>query len=123
MPVIIASKNRFKGTVNIPSLNTEVTVIEITGAVDDYLIEGYIDLSALQSGDKVIVREYIAVDGMNYRIFLNAPFSYPVDEPVIRLHTKTLLYDNKFKVTIEQIEGTPPRSFPFAFIQEIMGIA
>jgi len=122
MPVIIDSKNRFVGTVTLTALDVETTVIEITGATDDYLVEGYIDLSELSSGDKVTIKEYIAVDGINYKTFINTEFSAPLAESVIRFHTKTLLYNHKYKVTITQTSGTL-RSFPFAFIQEIMGIA
>ena len=122
MPVVVASKTRYFGTATPPDLNTETTVVEITGASDDYIVEGYIDLSQLQSGDAVEVREYIAVDGVNYQLYARVTYSGAVSEPVIRFHAKTLLYNMKYKVAIVQTQGTL-RSFPFGFIQEVLGTA
>ena len=122
MPVVVASKTRYSGTVSPPALNTETIVVEITGASDDYIVEGYIDLSQLQSGDAVEVREYIAVDGVNYQLYAMVTYSGAVSEPVIRFHAKTLLYNMKYKVAIVQTQGTL-RSFPFGFLQEVLGTA
>jgi len=120
MAIIIASKTRYAGTVSPSSLNSEITVIEITGASDDYIVEGYMDLSALQSNDNLTVREYIAVDGTNYYTFLTVPYYGPVSDPIIRFHAKTLQYNMKYKVTVSQTSGTL-RSFPYSFIQEVLG--
>jgi hypothetical protein len=120
VPVVVASKTEYTGTVTPSDLNVETTVVEITGASDDYIIEGYIDLSQLQSGDAVEVREYIAVDGANYQLYARVTYSGPVSEPVIRFHAKTLLYNMKYKVTIIQTQGTL-KSFPYGFIQEVLG--
>jgi hypothetical protein len=103
------------------ALNTETTVLEIAGASDDYMVEGYLDLSALQSGDTLVVKEYISVDGQNYWTFLTVTYNGPVSDPIIRFHTKTLLYNMKYKVTINQTAGSATRSFPYAFIQEVLG--
>lgn len=100
----------------------EVTIVEVTGETDDYMVEGYIDLSGLQSGDSIIIYEYIAVDGENYRLFLNVTIQGPVSEPVQRFHTKTLLYNMKYKVAIKQTSGTV-RSFQYKFIKEVLGTA
>jgi hypothetical protein len=102
-------------------LNTETTVIEITAQSDDYMVEGWIDLGNLASGDTVVIREYVAVDGTNYRLFI-PPTTYngPVDAPAIRFHTKQLTYNMKYKVTITQTAGTL-RSFPYGFILEVLG--
>jgi len=120
MPIIIASKTRYTGTASPSALNTETTVVEITAQSDDYIVEGWIDLKALTSGDTVIIREYVAVDGVNYRTFLTASYSGPVSDPIIRFHSKQFTYDMKYKVTITQIAGTL-RSFPYRFILEVMG--
>jgi hypothetical protein len=120
MPIYIQSKTRYSGSVIPDNLNIETTVVEIGGQVDDYLIEGYIDLSTLASGDEVEVREYIAVDGVNYQLFTKVTYSDVVSEPVIRFHTKTLLYNMKYKVTIIQTKGIL-RDFPYGFIVEVMG--
>jgi hypothetical protein len=85
-------------------------------------VEGWIDLGALDSGDAVIVREYIAVDGVNYRTFVTVTYSGPVSDPIVRFHSKQLTYNMKYKVTITQISGTL-RSFPYSFILEVLGTA
>jgi len=120
MPIVIQTKNRYSGTVSPSDLNTETTVVELGPNDDDYLVEGYIDLSQLAEGDAVTVCEYIAVDGQNYQKFICTDFSGPLGNPVIRFHTKTLLASMKYRVTITQTQGTL-RSFPYGFIEEIMG--
>jgi hypothetical protein len=122
MPVVIASKSRFYGTVTPPALNTETTVVEIGAQSDDYIVEGYIDVSQLQSGDALEIREYIAVDGTNYQLFLHTTLSGSISEPVIRFHAKTLIFLMKYKLTIAQTSGTP-RSFPYGFVLEVLGTA
>jgi hypothetical protein len=120
MPVIVARKVRYAGTVTPPGLNVETVVVDIPPQEDDYLVEGYLDLGALASGDSVEVREYVAVDGSSYRLFLRVAVSGPVPEPVLRFHTKTLLYGMAYRVTVVQTAGTP-RGFPYGFIVEILG--
>jgi len=120
VPVVVASKTRYIGTVTPTNLNVETVVVEIPTQTDDYLVEGYIDLSQLAEGDNVVIKEYIAVDGVNYREFCTVTYTGSITEPIIRFHTKTLLYNMKYKVTITQTAGTL-RSFPYRFILELMG--
>jgi hypothetical protein len=120
MPVIIQSKTRYTGTVSPSALNTETTVIEITAQSDDYIVEGWLDISALASGDTLVINEYVAVDGTNYRLFLSVTYSGPVDTPAIRFHSKQFTYDMKYKVTVTQTAGTL-RSFPYRFLLEVLG--
>jgi len=122
MPVVVASKSRFYGTVTPSGLNVETTVVEIGAQSDDYIVEGYIDVSQLKAGDALEIREYIAVDGSNYQLFLRTSLSGPVSEPVIRFHAKTLLFLMKYKVTVAQTSGTL-RSLPYGFILEVLGTA
>ena len=122
MPVIIQSKTEYTGTKTPSALNTETTIVEITAQADDYIVEGYIDLGALASGDSVTVKEYIAVDGANYKTYATVTYSGAVSDPIIRFHAKTLYKNMKYKVTVTQTAGTL-RSFPYAFILEVMGTA
>ena len=120
MPVVVASKTRYSGTVSPSALNTETTVVEIGAQSDDYIVEGWIDLGALASGDAVVIKVYVAVDGVNYRTYATVTYSGAVSDPIIRFHSMQLLYNMKFKVTITQTSGTL-RSFPYGFLQEVMG--
>ena len=120
MAIVVASKSRYSGTVSPTNLNTETTVVEIGAQSDDYMVEGYLDLGALASGDTLVVKEYIAVDGANYRTYATVTYSGPVSDPIIRFHTKQLLYRMKYKVTVTQTAGTL-RSLPYGFLLEVLG--
>jgi hypothetical protein len=109
------------GTVTPSALNVETTVVDIPAQGDEYIVEGWIDLGALQSGDSVVVREYVAVDGTNYRLFAEATFDGPVDMPAVRFHAKTLTYNMRYRVTVTQTAGSALRSFPYAFVVEVLG--
>jgi len=119
MPVFIYEKKTYSGEVSPPSLNVETTVIEIAGELEEYMVEGYIDVSQLQSGDSITIREYIAVDGVNYNTYITLTLTGPQQDPVLRFHTKTLLRNMKYKITITQTSGTI-RTFKYGFIEEVM---
>jgi len=120
VPIAIVAKQEIKGTATLSALNTETTVVEIMPQTDSYIVEGWIDLSQLQAGDTVVIRIYIAVDGTNYQRYLTLELSGPLQDPVYRFHAMTLCSIMKYKVTITQTAGTP-RSFPYAFVVEVMG--
>jgi hypothetical protein len=122
VPVFIERKLRYAGTITLQALNAETVVVDIPPQPDDYMVEGYIDVSTMEPGDSVVIREYISVDGKNLNTFNTIAISNPTAEPVVRLHTKTLLSHMSYRVTVMQTTGTP-RSFPYAFIVEIMGTA
>ena len=115
-PVRIAARTIYSGSVSPPALNVETVVVNIPAQPEFYIVEGYIDLSALSSGDAVTITEYMSVDGTNLRPFLRVAYSGPVSEPVIRFHTKT--FKNGYRVTITQTAGTL-RQFPYWFIVEL----
>ena len=122
MPVVIANKARYVGIAAVGQLNQETTVVELGPFSDDWMVEGYIDLSGLQSGDTVVVNEYVALDGANYRLLYSATVGGPAPQPAVRFHTKTLLSSMRYKVTVKQTGGTP-RSVPYYFVVEVMGSA
>ena len=120
MVIVVASKSRYVGSVTPPALNTETTVVEIPAQTDDYIVEGYISLQNLASGDTVVIREYIAVDGVNYVQFVSVTYSGAVENPAVRFHAKLFTYNMKYKVTVTQTGGTL-RSYPYGFILEVLG--
>jgi len=120
MPVIIASKTEYTGTASPSALNTETTVVEITAQNDTYIVEGWMDLRNLASGDAVTIKVYVAVDGTTYSPFIIQTYSGVVGYPVVRFHSVQLSKNMKYKVTITQTSGTL-RSFPYSFILEVMG--
>jgi len=120
MPIGVVSKTRYSGSVTPIEIGAETTIIEVGPEVDDYIVEGYIDLRELASGDELEIREYIAVDGTNYSLFIKHGVSGPVDAPVMRFHAKTLLKHMKYKVTVVQTAGTP-RTIYYGFVKEVLG--
>jgi len=119
MPVRIKEKHRVQGSVTPSELDTETDLINLGDQSDDYIIEGQIDLSALQSGDAVTLKVYIAVDGTNQRLVDKLDFSGAQEIPVVRVVAHTIPYNGKFRVTITQTAGTL-RTFPYSFIYQIM---
>ena len=122
MPVVISNKAKYAGTAAVSQLNQETTVAELGPFSDDWMVEGYVDLSGLQNGDAMVVNEYVALDGANYRLLYSATIIGPAAEPAVRFHTKTLHANMKYRVTVTQTSGTP-RNVPYAFIVEVMGSA
>lgn len=122
MPIVISEKKKFTGSIKASGLNVETVVIEIPGEVDDYLVEGYIDLREMKETDSVTICEKIAVDGVVESSFICATFSGKQGNPVIRFHTKTLLSTMKYKVIYYHTAGY---IFPiyYGFIEEVMGVA
>jgi len=119
MPVRIREKVRAQGSVTPTALNTETDIINLADQTDDYIIEGQIDLSNLASGDEVVIRVYIAVDGVNQRLSDQMTFSGAQTIPVVRVMAHTVAHNAKFRVTIIQTAGTL-RTFPYTIIYQIM---
>jgi hypothetical protein len=120
MPVVVASKTRYSGTVTPSALNIETVVVDIGAQSDDYIVEGWLDLSAMRSGDTVVVCEYVAVDGVNLRRYACIAYSGVQSDPVVRFHSKQLLSHMLYRVTVTQTAGVL-RSFPYGFLLEVLG--
>jgi len=121
VPVRIGAKYDYTGTVTPSALNAETTVVEVGAQSDDYIVEGWLDVSALASGDALVVTEYVAVDGTNYRVFAQVSLSGAQPFPVLRFHAKLLHKNMKYKATINQTAGTL-RSFPYAFVVQVLEV-
>jgi len=121
MPVRIASKTDYVGTCSPSALNAETTVVEVTAQSDDYIVEGWLDVSALASGDVLVVTEYVAIDGTNYRVFGQITLSGSQASPAYRFHSKIFYKNMKYKVTVNQTSGTL-RSFPYRFILQVLEV-
>jgi hypothetical protein len=121
MPVRIREKKRFKGTATPTELNSETTVIDLPNQADDFILEGQISLQNMQSGDTVILKFYIAVDGENQVLSDNVMFMGAQAIPVVRIPSTTLAYDSKPKITLTQTTGVP-RSYPYSIIIQVMEV-
>jgi hypothetical protein len=121
MPVRIRFKERYQGSVTPSALNVETDILNLGDYPDDYILEGQISLQNLASGDTVVLRVYIAVDGTNRVKSDEMTFSGPVSVPVVRIPATTLAYNAKPRITVTQTSGTP-RSIPYSFVVQVMEV-
>jgi len=119
MPVFIARKIDTVGTIQIPRLEEEIKLFEVGGFEDDFIVEAWLDLSELKEGDILDLLEYVAIDGINYKLYMHRRYLGPLIEPIVRIHTKTYYKDMKMKISVIQIKGTP-RKIDYVFITEIL---
>jgi hypothetical protein len=121
MPVQIVEKINYVGSVTLDQLDREVTVVDIPAQLDDYMVEGYVDLSSISQDDVLVVTEYMSVDGANLRPFAQYSFSGPLSAPIYRFHTKTLYKSMLYRVTVKLVAGSVSKTIPYAFIVELLG--
>ena len=119
MVVRIKRKEEYRGTVTPSDLNVETDLINLGTYENAIILEGYVDLSQLQSGDSVKLVIYIAVDGSNRRKLDTIAVDGPLDNPVVHLLSMTLPKDAQPRVTITQTQGTV-RSFPYWFVVQVL---
>ena len=119
MPVRIRTKTRLQSSVTPSALNTETDIVNLENQTDDYILEGQVSLQNLASGDTVIIRTYIAVDGTNQQKADELTFSGAQGIPVARIPAVTLAYNAKFRLTVTQTAGTL-RAYPYTVIYQIM---
>jgi hypothetical protein len=117
--VRIKSKTRYQSSVTPSALNTETDLINLGDQTDDYIIEGAVSLQNLASGDTVVIKVYIAVDGSNQRLVDTWTFTGAQSVPVVRIVAHTVPYNGKFRATVTQTAGTL-RAYPYYFILEVM---
>jgi len=120
MVVVISSKQRFKDKATPTTLGEEVDLVSLPSMDDDYEVEGYIDLSQMQDGDEIIIREYIAVDGTTRRIFTCITLRNVQSEQVLRVPCRLIPFDGTYRITITQTKGTL-RTYPYSFVVMIYG--
>ena len=121
MTVVIKSKEVLAGTVAPSALSEPALVVDIPDQPDEYIVEGYIDLSQMLTGDEVVIEEFLAVDGASQRLLTKMTFANAQDEPIIRFHSKTIKRDGKYKVQLTQMKGTL-RKYPYYFIKLNFGV-
>jgi len=94
---------------------TEQTVAESTALCT---IEGHIDLSNMQVGDSITIREYIKhKSGGTYRLYDSAEYSDVQTKPC--LHVSKLPSKYGAKITLQQTSGTY-RAFDYDFFREVL---
>jgi len=94
---------------------TEQTVVEVEGLTD---VDGYVDLSNMESGDTVILSRYVKIkpDG-DYKRHARETYIGSQEEPLIRFPPITGYYG--VKITLKQTSGTLNKEFPYQFFKEV----
>jgi len=109
----------YKGSVSVTS--EEAVVVEITGQLGSYVVEGWIDLAGLTDG-VVRIREYVAVDGENYRLYDYMDYDSSLDAPAVRLGPMTLCGFMKYKATIQLLSGSSFEA-KYGFVTRVVEVA
>jgi hypothetical protein len=103
-----------EGSVETAPTEAYVVLDELSGNPPRFL-EGYIDLSALATGDTIIVRQYIKITPTgSYVKYAEETYSGPQDLPLLYIVTKPCRYG--ILITVTQTEGTS-RVLPFQFFR------
>jgi len=116
MPVVVDTVVSETGYVEPSDIGVETTIFEVYAETKQYIVEGYISLQEMQSGDSVILREYLATDGTNYQKYAELAVGGVQSEPTISIHTKMLNPQVKYRLTITQKSGTV-RRFYYSFVK------
>ncbi|MEM2249936.1 MAG: hypothetical protein QXO00_02385 [Candidatus Bathyarchaeia archaeon] len=93
---------------------TEQTLIEASGLLS---LEGYVDLSAMTTGDTVTLTRYVKIqqDG-EYKRHATETYTGPQADPLVRFPFIAGYYG--IKVTLKQTSGTY-KTFPYQFFKEM----
>jgi len=103
--------------IKLTALDVEVEVFSVS---DDrvMMVTGYVDLSEMQSGDTVVLREHIAIEPYGTpKGFTTVSYSDAQTDPIVCFPLKVIR--GGYKVTIKQTAGTP-RSFKYQFIKFVL---
>jgi hypothetical protein len=92
---------------------TEQVVAETSSLMK---LSGYIDLSNMGAGDRVVIRQYMRLsEGGAYRKYAEDNYAEAQDPPLVYITTKVLVSGSR--VTIQQTAGSF-KSFDYSFAKE-----
>lgn len=116
MPMAAVSVSRLQKekSDSITANGTEQTLLEFAGLGR---ISGNVDLSGMQSGDVVVIRQYMKVKaGGNWKRYTQESYFNVQDNPLVYVTPKET--DFGIKITLEQTAGVM-REYEYNFIKEI----
>ena len=98
----------------------EVAQLASEGAqTGDYVVESYVDLTNMVSGDSSTITEYVSADGVNSEIYKQDILTGALTAPVYRFHSKLTNKSQLYRVTLDQTVGTG-KSYPVTSIMQVM---
>lgn len=116
MPVTVSSSGKLKKLSllkegNLHADGSEQVLVEYTEAGR---VSGYVDLSDMQLGNKIIIRQYLMVNG-SYQKYAEETYENSQNIPIIYITPKET--DKGLKVTLQQTAGFM-RGYDYRFILE-----
>ena len=111
MTVVVIGTRTVSENTALSITNSETTILELS-KTECYIVEGYVDLANMASGDTFVFKEYFKVDETNYRLGPTLTLSNAQTDLVLRFHAKT--FDDDYKVTGQRTAGSN-RNFAFKF--------
>jgi len=114
---VITEIEPVEGEVTLTELDAEVEVFSVS---DDrvMVVTGYIDLSEMQTGDTVVLREYIAIEPYGIpKGFNTVSYSDVQADPIVCFPLKVIR--GAYRLTIKQTAGAP-RSFKYQFFKFVV---
>lgn len=104
-------KKQAEGTLNADG--SEQSIVKINSLMK---LSGYIDLSEMETGDEVVIKQYMRIkSGGAYKKYAQENYSGVQEKPLIYITTKVLGHGGQ--VTLQQTLGTN-KSFEYEFISE-----
>jgi hypothetical protein len=99
---------------------TEITQLANEGAQSgDFVVESYVDLANMVSGDGTTITEYISADGVNLKTYKQDILSGAPSFSVYRFHSKLTNKNQLYRITLDQTAGTG-KSYPVTSIMQVM---
>jgi len=96
-------------------VSANATEKSITEANSIITLSGIIDLSPMEAGDEVLIRQYMKTHkGGDYKQYAQQTFQGAPISPLVYITPKTIRYGGK--ITIQQTQG-PPKEFEYFFVR------
>lgn len=93
-----------EGSIALDGTEKDIILDEVSGNPQRFL-EGYIDLTPMQSGDTIVIRQYIKItSGGSYIKYAEETYSNAQSLPLLYIVTKPGRYG--IKITAQQTQGT-----------------
>jgi len=115
MPWYIRDILRHEGVITITDIGVEVVIIELSNMTNYYMVVGYLNLSNMQRGDELLVKEYMDLGLGVYNRYISARFKDKQDDPIVMITPKYFTDYDKYKLTITQTAGVP-RQIPYKIL-------
>jgi len=124
---IEAHRDPVEGTASFLTTDTypkTVTIIDTSGLADvagkQHLVEGFVDLSALASGESVKIRESMIIkSGGDFKTYAEETYNGPVSPPLCYILTRPGRYGLKIELVMESAPAAD-RSLDYQLLVKVV---